>query len=239
MSAIIRPQRAHGMGAALVHDCRIDPARLAPVRECMENYDVGDPDEDWPHNVISTGTVAYSCGALHRPGEPKPTHNHRADELRLCRSIAEEAAGLMKSVPVGMGSAASDCFAPFFAAASEGVPVPEAITEALVRGIFGGSIKPGAGITIEPPDETSSWWPAVLDFYEPDDDDGAGYEEESGCWRAMMEWFQRHPVLRHPRFVSIGSRADADRRGCVYPRLVIGLTPRGSVAGICGYVVHA
>jgi hypothetical protein len=205
----------------------------------MENYDIGGPDEDWPNNVISTGTVAYSCGALHRPGEPKPVHNHLAEELRLCRSLAEEAAQLMEGVAVGMGSAASDCFAPFFVTASEGAPVPEAITEHLVRRVFGGSIKPGAGIIIEPPDEASSWWPAVLAFYEPDEEEGISFEEEIGRWRVMMEWFRRHPVLRHPRFVSLGSRRDADKRGCVYPRLVLGLTPRGSLAGICGYVVHA
>jgi hypothetical protein len=214
-------------------------ARLAPIRECMENYGIGDPDEDWPNNVISTGTVAYSCGALYRPGEPKPVHNHLAEELQLCRSIAEDAARLMAGVAVGMGSAASDCFAPFFVTASDGMPVPQDITEELIRHVFGGSIKPAAGISVELADETSSWWPAVLDFYEPDEEADISFDEEIGQWRAMMEWFRNHTVLRQPRFVSIGSRRDADRRGCVYPRLVVGLTPRGSVVGLCGYVVHA
>ncbi len=62
------------MNPVRVRDCRLDPARRSLIRECMENYDIGDPDEDWPNNVISTGTVAYSCGALYRPGGPKPVH---------------------------------------------------------------------------------------------------------------------------------------------------------------------
>jgi hypothetical protein len=31
---------------------QIDPDRLAVIRECMENYDVGDADAEWPNNVI-------------------------------------------------------------------------------------------------------------------------------------------------------------------------------------------
>jgi hypothetical protein len=227
------------MESALVQDCEIEPARLSPFRECMENYDVGNPDEDWPHNVISTKTVAFSCGALHRPGEPALVHNHLLEELHLCRSIAADAEKLMRGVAVGMGSAASDCFAAYFVAASEGDPVTQTISEDLIRRAFGGSIKPGAGVRIEQVNETSSWWPAVLEFYAPDEDTGDSYDEEIGQWRAMMEWFRHHQVLRVPRFVSIGNRRDADRRGCVYPRLVVGLTPRGSLVGLCGYVVHA
>ena len=30
-----------------------DPDRLLVIRECMENYDVGSDDAEWPNNIIS------------------------------------------------------------------------------------------------------------------------------------------------------------------------------------------
>ena len=67
-----------------VQNCRIDPKRLAPLKECMENYGVGDPDAEWPHKVISRKATAYSCGALGRAGDPIE-HNHDPAELERCR----------------------------------------------------------------------------------------------------------------------------------------------------------
>ena len=48
-----------------------DPARLEPIRECMENYDIGDPDEDWPNNELYRGKLGGDASeAFARAGSP-------------------------------------------------------------------------------------------------------------------------------------------------------------------------
>ena len=56
-------------------------------------------------------------------------------------------------------------------------------------------------------------------------------------WSAMIEWFQRRREFRHIAFVSIGRIEDDEYSGVVFPRLAVGLTHAGSLAGIAGWVV--
>lgn len=218
--------------ATLIRDCRIEPRRLRPVLPTMENHDVGDPDEDWPHNVISTGTVAYSCGALYRPGDIKPVHKHLPAELKLCEKLANEAASFMQGIPLGMGSESNDKLLPFFVTASEGMEIPEEITEGVVRRAFGGSIHPNAQLVIEPLTEGTSWWQSVSSHCE----DHPQWLEK---WKRTMQWFQDREELIGPVFIQIGGRDNPDLPGTVFPRLILAQTEEGSLVGLYGFVVHS
>jgi hypothetical protein len=222
----------------MIRDCRIDPERLAPVRECMETYgqDHLDPDGEWPWNVISKRAVAYSCGAIARAGAAVE-HCHQPDELERCRRLAGEAARFMAGVDVGMGNEGSCEFSPFFVTANVDQNAPRRLTEAVVRGAFGGTISPSAQIVIEPLWEQGQWWSSVLHWYGDNDDP----EAELRPWRELIRWFRSRDDLLAPSFVMIGDRPrrrGAEQPGSVFPRLALGLTQAGSLVGICGWTVH-
>lgn len=119
----------------------LDPVRLAPLRECMENYGIGSPDAEWPNNIISRKAVVYGSGVIAREGAPV-RHNVSSEELALCKRLAGEACALMAGVTVGMGSEAGDSFHEFFIAANADDPIPDEIDEALIWSKFGGTIFP-------------------------------------------------------------------------------------------------
>ncbi|AFY69529.1 hypothetical protein Pse7367_1234 [Thalassoporum mexicanum PCC 7367] len=48
----------------MLQKCAIDPSRLAPFDDCMENYGIEKPGSDWVWNVISMKAVAYSCRCI-------------------------------------------------------------------------------------------------------------------------------------------------------------------------------
>jgi hypothetical protein len=165
------------------------------------------------------------------------------DELALCQTLARQAAAIMDGVEVGMGSESSARFSEFFVTAGVDRPRPERIDEDLVRTAFGGTIFPPATITVEPLKEAGIWWSDVLR-------DGEGQPDAYFApWRTLMAWFA-HQALVDSAFVRIGDygallaldRASypegTDSPGCVFPRLAVGLTRGGSLAGIFGYVVQ-
>ncbi|MGH7298381.1 MAG: hypothetical protein ACRELB_25805, partial [Polyangiaceae bacterium] len=148
------------------------------------------------------------------------------------------------SASVGMGSEASSPFAEFFVTASLGDEPALRIDEPAVRRAFGGTIFPPATITVEPLKEDGAWWSEVLA-------DGEGQDEAYFApWRALMAWFDRQESLVDSAFVRIGDyRAllalepgdlpeGTDSPGCVFPRLALGLTRAGSLAGLFGCVVQ-
>lgn len=219
-----------------------DPERLSIVRECMENYEVGEAEAEWPNNILSRRTVVYRDGTIARDGDAVSTQID-GDELALCRRLAEEAAELMRGVSVGMGSQADTAFYPFFIAGGRSSPPVAAIDEPLMRTCFGGTIFPQATITAEPFSEETVWWNEVLL-------DG----EESGeayfiPWTGMIDWFSNHSAFTAAAFVRIGDplllaalpdEASPDGTviaGCVLPRLALGLTRNGSLVGLFGTVV--
>jgi hypothetical protein len=137
-----------------------DAGRLAVLRQCTENYDIGDPGAEWQNNILSRKLVVYGSGRIAREGEPA-RHNVDPEELALCRRLAAEAADVMAGVEVGMGSEAGDPFRPFYIAANADDLAPEAIDEALIRSMFAGTIFPPATITVEPLAEAGRWWQEV------------------------------------------------------------------------------
>lgn len=224
----------------MITNCQIDPERLAPLRECMETYgQEGSENAEWPWNCLSRRTVAYSCGMLRR-GEEPAVHNHDEAEFALCRRLADEAAGLMEGVEVGMWSESSDYFAPFFIVASEGAPNPQTLNANNIRTAFGGTIYPETEIVVEPLLEQGEWWTDVT--IDCGAENGNITEEVTEClrpFRSLMQWFRSQSAFSATAFVEIGDSPLDDANGAsVFPRLVIGLTPAGSLAGIAGYVVR-
>ncbi len=224
----------------MITNCQADAERLEPLRECMETYgQEGDNNAEWPWNCLSRCTVAYTCGALRRGDEPAP-HNHDDAEFALCRRLASEANAIMEGVEVGMASEASYTFEPFYIVASEGAQNPRALNADTIRIAFGGTIYPGAEIVVEPLEEQGLWWEYV--DAECDNEDVDTPEETAEClrsWRTLLQWFHSQPDFQNTAFVCIGEDPlGGDNGGCVFPRLAVGLTQAGSIAGIAGCVVH-
>jgi hypothetical protein len=221
----------------------LDPERLAVIRECMERYDVGGREAEWPNNIISRRALVYGSGLIAREGD---TVRCAIDpgELALCQRLAGEAERLMSGTEVGMGSESGDEFRAFFITANVGDAAPSSIDESLIRARFGSTIFPPATITVEPIAEAGIWWSEVLR-------DGEESEPESFApWRAMIRWFRDRRELRTAAFIRIGDRRILSRLrrddlppgtempGCVLPRLALGLTKQGSLVGLFGHSVQ-
>lgn len=211
--------------------------------ECVDNYGVGSSEAEWPNNMISRKAVFYTSGRIARHGEPV-RHAVDPDELALCRRLASEVAAIMSGVEVGMGSESGATFEEFFIAGNVDEPAPHAIDETLVRAGFGGTLFPLASITVEPMDESGTWWSEV-------EEDGAESEPDYfHPWRVMIRWFRDRPEFVDSAFVRVGdSRAleeipddqfppGTELVPCVLPRLALGLTKGGSLVGLFGFSVQ-
>ena len=231
------------MPSKTITEFAVDSDRFAVLKECTENYDVGTEKAEWPNNIVSRKAVLYASGVIARKGT-KVRHAVESGELALCKKLAAEAARLMAGVEVGMGSESSDAFRGFFIAANVDDPVPKAITEELIRDRFGGTIFPLATITVEPLKEAGKWWSEVkFDGSES----GAAYFRP---WRKMIQWFGKRPEFKRSAFIRIGDRQalwtiprekyppGTELTGCVLPRMAVGLTAAGSLAGLFGYCVQ-
>ena len=222
---------------------KLDKDKLDAIRECTENYDVGQGNAEWPNNIISRQIVVYESGLIARKGE-KVRHAVDPDELGICRRRAKEIAKLMKGVDVGMGSESGDPFREFYIAVNVDEPAAAKITEKLIRAKFAGTIFPPATITVEPMRERGVWWAEVRQ------DGSESARSYFDPWKKMIHWFQKCPDLVDSAFVRIGdyralSNLDSDKYpkgtvnvGCVLPRLALGLTKQASLVGLFGYSVQ-
>jgi len=220
----------------------LSPSNLTTLAPCMDPDGGEDEEAEWRNNLLSARTVVYQSGVIARQGD-SVHHAVDPEELALCGKLAGEAASIMKGASVGMGSESSASFTEFFVAANADPPRPTRIDEEFVRRAFGGTIFPPATLTVEPLKEMGVWWSEVLA-------DGDGQPDAYFApWRALMAWFARQPFV-DSAFVRIGDygallaleRASypegTDSPGCVFPRLAVGLTRAGSLAGIFGHVVQ-
>lgn len=226
----------------------IDPDCSAALKECMDSYDVGTPDAEWPNNLLSRCAVVYGSGVIARDGD-KVVHNVDPNELERCRSLAKTARDTIGGIDVGMGSESGDQFFPFFICNNADAAVPTGITEQLIRQRFGGTIFPPATITTEELSESGIWWSEVVDWIcDTEDDERNAY---LAAWRQTIDWFKTHAELSHATFVRIGDREalwDAESgdmpegteiTGCVLPRMAVALTKAGSIVGVFGYSVQS
>src|SRR5262249_39662352 len=134
---------------------------------------------------------------------------------------------------VGMGSESSDIFEPFFVVARKGLTVRPDLSEQVLREAFGGVIWSRTRIWVEPLEERGEWWSSVLA------DCGQTTEEREPClrpWQSMIAWFHSQKEFASVWFVMIGN--DPSDGGAHFPRLAIGVTNGGSLAGIASRVTH-
>jgi hypothetical protein len=227
---------------------RAKPAATSAVKTAVIAPCIGGPGgakggDDWPENIISRRAIVYDDGVIARVDEAV-AHPKAPDELALCQRMSNEAMVLMEGIEVGMESEASTRFSPFFVPGPRAKKPPRKIDEALIRRAFGGTIFPPATITVEPMKKAGVWWREVLR-------DGEGQPASYlKPWRNLIKWFAQQENFLDAAFIRIGDRTalddldsaeypdGTDTTGCVLPRLAVGLTRAGSLAGLFGYVVQ-
>jgi hypothetical protein len=220
----------------------LDPEKLAILSECIQNYNVGSDQDEWPNNILSRFTQVYNDGTITKH---PACLNHIIDEneLALCQKLSAEISQIMDGVEVGMGSNSSDYFQAFYIVQSQNLNHKK-ITEELIQQSFANTIFPLATIMVEPLTTNTLWWKEV-------EQDG----EESPPsyfkpWQNMLDWFVQQSDFIDSAFVCIGNASQLEQidrtdypegiviTGCVLPQLALGLTANGSLAGLFGYVVH-
>lgn len=211
------------------------------------------PSDDWNHSCVHPETVAYSCGRLYRPGRPN-RHDHDALELQRCQKLAESAAKLIEGVQVNLSESTSN-LAPFFITANQGDAVPKSITREFLAEMFNQTIYPAADIEISPLAEGNAGWEAFavsddrFDHLSPPERKRLQVtieitmrenEKRANRWRELIQWFESQKDVFAPSFVQFGKGDPLSETnfGCVFPRLVAGITNRGSLVGVMGHAVH-
>lgn len=229
-------------------DFALDPERLAVIAECMEHYGVGEPTAQRPNNIISRDAVVYASGAIARRGEVV-RHEVDPDELELVRDLARRAAEKLASIEVGMGSEGGpDPWHPFYVAANTRAERVTEIDEALIRARFGGTIFPPATVRVEPIGVTGQFWSEFSDYWR--ESEPSVRDPILATMREAMRWFEAEPAFTHRAFVMIGEAEQlwsvpqsayppgTEVTGCVLPRMILGLTEAGSLAGVFGHTVQ-
>lgn len=220
----------------------LDPEKLAILSECIQNYDVGSDQDEWPNNILSRFTQVYNDGTITK----HPTRlNHIIDEneLALCQKLSTQIAKIMANVEVGMGSNSGDYFQAFYIAYANGLS-NKTISAELIQHAFANTIFPLATITVEPFTTNTIWWNEV-------EQDGEGSPESYfEPWQNMRAWFTQQQDFIDSAFIRIGDATLLEQiddknypkgtviTGCVLPRLALGLTANGSLIGLFGYVVQ-
>jgi hypothetical protein len=218
------------------------PALLEPLLEATQYQPFNDEtpwSPDWPGNILSKRIVIYGDGTIARRDEPV---RFAVDpgELALCRRMAAEAEAVVKGLMIAGGSADYE-FRPFYNTASEGASVPARIDAELIQTRFAGTIFPQAEVAVEPMAEAGDWWAVVEEVFKGD--------PNLERWKEMIRWFQSRPEFVDTAYIRIGDNlensdgmpeaSDVEAFGVVMPRLAIGLTHKGSLAGLAGCVVLA
>lgn len=110
--------------------CHEDSSRLAVFQECLETYGMEskNAESEWPWNVLSKVTVAYTCGQFGRRGEATD-HRHDPAEFVRCQQLAAEVTSIMQGADIGMGSNDGNPFRPYYRVANIDNAVPENVTE--------------------------------------------------------------------------------------------------------------
>jgi hypothetical protein len=224
----------------MITNCSIDQERFDILRECMGMcFSKEKPPREFEWNVISNRAVVYSCGMIGREGE-NLAHCHDEDELELCKLLSSAVADIMAGEYM-VDDEGTHPFSPFYVTANEDDNVPEQITEDLIRSAFGGLIYPPVEILIEPLEEGTTWWKTIYTCAVSDWEHEEADPPYLGLWREVIDWFGQQPEIHSPAFVRIGReaiRGEDGGSGCVFPRLAVGLSRKGSLVGIFTCVTH-
>jgi hypothetical protein len=212
------------------------------IEACVDAYDVLKKGDDWSNNMLSQKTVRGPSGKLGLRGEVDGVPD--AKELALCTRLAAAAAKVAPDLEVGMGSAGGETFEAFFVAKHDGWRC-DALKPAALRTVFGGALFADATITVSPLEERGRWWRKVIAYYtEADEDEPVEFQNETReglkRWRKLMSWFHAQKHFVEVAFVAVDKPDPlfTVRGGCVFPRLLIGRTAGGSIAGLFGVVVE-
>jgi len=236
-----------------------DSARFEPFKpftklgDSFANYAAS--GEEWIRQVISLKTVVYGSGRIAREGNVV-RHEVAPAELALCRRLADEARDrLHGKVDGGLGTEGHMPFDAFSIAANRDDPRPARIDEGLIRKRFGGTIYPPAAIDVQPLSEDAKWWSQVRMCARESaygKDRPRAIEAFLDTWRNLLRWIHDRPEFVDAAYVAIGDFGRLDEivlKGrkqatgmaatpSCYPRLFVGLTRDGSLAGIVTHVVQ-
>ena len=212
------------------------------IAECLDAYGMLKEGDDWSNNILSGKTVRGPSGKLGLPGEVEATPN--AKELKLCVRLAAAAGRIVGDLELDMGSSAGHPFDRFFVAKHAGWQCRSLEAWAL-RSVFGGALYPGAKIKVLPLAEGTSWWKTMVKYYRlnerPDEEPGDSDRMREGLrrWRKVMAWFHDEKAFVESAFVAVDKTSQEFRGGCVFPRLLLGRTRGGSIAGLFTVFVDA
>ncbi len=196
--------------------CAADESLVAPLVACMDAHGV-EGDSEWPRCDLAPQLVRFGCGRIAREGE-EVEHNHPKGEVDRISELAAEAERRLAGCVPDYDQRGP--FLAFYAAANKGDDVPEEFTEEFVREVlFNGTINPECGVSIGPITAGELWYEGSVTVAE------------------FVPWFTSQPGLHAHAFISIG--LDDGHGGATHPRLAVALTEKGSVVGVCGYVVWA
>jgi predicted DNA-binding WGR domain protein len=213
------------------------------IADCTDNHGVQKEGDEWGHNILSSKTVRGPSGKLGLAGEvdaaPDPA------ELKLCVRLAAAAGRIMGDLALGMGSSGEEQCDRFFVAKHVGFQC-RSLDPWGIRPAFGGALYPAAKIKVFPLAENTSWWKTLVkDLRQREHPDEDPYNSNTmrdalGRWRKLFAWFKAEKAFVESGFVFVDkSKTDYLRGGVVFPRLLVGRTRGGSIAGLFGAFVDA
>lgn len=242
IASMLRDRAMRRDGAVVRFDALVDFDGVVDTRrtgdlqhvidEARDAHGLGDSTQsEWPNNVLSTRATILEGGLIGREGDASLHARYRQDELRRCEALAHAALAIVRDLHVGQSSDADHAFHPFVSVAPPEGRVVASIDETFVRDLFGGTIAPFDRVNVEPFANEGRFFRRVQ-------------ASDVETWRALVAWFGSEPSVMHASFVEIGDLnakepfpAGVASHGSVLPRLIVGLTDRGSVVGLIGLAV--
>jgi hypothetical protein len=209
-------------------NAKMTPNMTSNMTVLTENYGV-DGESAWSNNMLAGDTQRHASGRLSRSAEAAKPDMGSLEQVRALAKAADEAANGMET---GMGSEGGEGWDAFYAAATTDGGC-RSLTETAVRELFGDALFSGATVSVEDLTSSAEWWNRVRE--DADDDD-----QLLGRWRELLAWFENEHAFVETAFVAIG-REESDslgmEGGCVFPRMLLGRTVGGGIAGLLGVVV--
>lgn len=230
-----------------VNRCQGDPVREELITALLPSFQDGDAGADcsgysdddprrigWPHNVVSLDTVALASGAVCLHEEPVE-HNSDPQELALCRRLAAEVVAALGDREPSGGEPAG-AYRPFYLVIGRGESALASLTAEAIRTAFRGTLFPGVPINVEP----FLRQPEMINVGGQLRPKRPKRNPPPDPWSGFREWAVAHELLREMAYVEIGYGCSlGPSLAAVFPRLVVGLTAVGSLAGACGFVAQA